>query len=64
MTWKLPHIFAMGFVGWMNRERQNVIAYLKEENRILQENLGHKRLLLDKTRNTRLTACLNAKEEL
>ena len=64
MTWKPLHIFAMALAGWMNRQQQDVIAYLEEENRILQEKLGHKRILMDKTQKTRLTACLNAKEEL
>ena len=33
--------------GWMNYEQQKVIEYLKEENKILREKLGHKRILLD-----------------
>jgi hypothetical protein len=30
--------------GWMNRKQQDVIAYLQEENRVLREQLGGKRL--------------------
>jgi endonuclease/exonuclease/phosphatase family metal-dependent hydrolase len=64
MTWKPLHIFAIALAGWMNRQQQDVIAYLKEENRILQEKLGHKCILMGKMQKTRLTACPNAKEEL
>ena len=30
--------------GWVNRYQQDVIDYLKEENRVLREQLGHRRL--------------------
>ena len=33
------------FAGWVNRSQQNVIEYLHEENRVLREQLGGKRLL-------------------
>ena len=33
--------------GWMNRHQQDVIEYLKEENKILREKLGTKRILLN-----------------
>ena len=29
--------------GWVNRNQQDVIAYLQEENRVLREQLGGKR---------------------
>ena len=32
------------FAGWVNRSQQDVIEYLQEENRILREQLGGKRL--------------------
>jgi polyhydroxyalkanoate synthesis regulator phasin len=51
MTWKPLHIFAMALAGWMNREQQDVIAYLREENRILREKLGHKRIILNEPQN-------------
>jgi hypothetical protein len=54
MTWKAPHIFAMALAGWMNREQQDVIAYLREENRILREKLGHKRIILNEPQKRRL----------
>ena len=30
--------------GWMNQRQQNVIEYLREENRTLREQLGGRRL--------------------
>ena len=35
------------FSGWSNRRRQDAIDYRKEENRILRERLGGKRLRLN-----------------
>jgi hypothetical protein len=32
------------FAGWLNRSQQDVIEYLQEENRVLREQLGGKRL--------------------
>ncbi len=34
MTWKPLHFFAVAIDGWMNRQRQEAISYLKEKNRI------------------------------
>jgi hypothetical protein len=34
------HIFVFAVVGWMNPQQQEVIEYLKEENRILREKPG------------------------
>jgi len=45
---------AVALAGWMNRQRQDVIAYLREENRILREKLGHKRLILNESQKRRL----------
>ena len=28
------------FAGWVNRQQADVIAYLREENRVLKEQLG------------------------
>jgi hypothetical protein len=44
MTFKPLTFIAVTIAGWMNRQQQDVIAYLREENRILREKLGHKRL--------------------
>ena len=40
--------------GWVNREQQQVIEYLKTENRVLREKLGKKRLLLNDNQRRRL----------
>ncbi len=34
------------FAGWANRRQQDVIDYLKEENRVLREQLGGRRVRL------------------
>lgn len=46
MIWKLWTLFTVALAGWMSRQQQNVIAYLREENKILREKLGRKRILL------------------
>ncbi len=33
------------FAGWVNRNQQDIIEYLQEENRVLREQLSGKRLL-------------------
>ncbi len=35
----------MMLAGWMNRHQQDVIEYLREENKILREKLGTKRVI-------------------
>jgi hypothetical protein len=40
----------------MNRQQQDVIELLREENRILREKLGHKRILLNDGQKRRLAA--------
>jgi transposase InsO family protein len=44
------------FAGWVNRGQQDVIEYLQEENRVLREQLGGKRLLLTDRQRRRLAA--------
>ena len=42
-----PHIWQLLVVtiaGWVNRYQQDAIDYLKEENRILREHVGGRRL--------------------
>jgi hypothetical protein len=56
MTWKPWTFVAVAVAGWMNRQQQDVIAYLTEENRILREKLGHKRILLNDGQKRRLAA--------
>src|SRR3954452_1096713 len=42
--------------GWMNQRQQNVIEYLREENRVLREQLGERRLRLTDDQRRRLAA--------
>ena len=44
----------VALAGWMNRQQQEVIEYLRTENRILREKLGHKRIILNDTQRRRL----------
>ena len=37
------HFVLVALAGWINREQQEVIDYLKEESRVLREQLGGKR---------------------
>jgi len=54
MTWKPLTFFAVTLAGWINRQQQEVIEYLRMENRILREKLGHKRLILNDCQKRRL----------
>ena len=56
MTLKPWHFIVVTLAGWMNRQQQDVIAYLKTENQILREKLGAKRLLLNQQQKCRLAA--------
>jgi len=40
--------------GWMNQRQQNVIEYLREENRALREQLGERRLRFNDDQRCRL----------
>ena len=46
MTWKPWQFLTVAIAGWMNRQQQDALSYLKTENRILREKLGQKRLIL------------------
>ena len=41
-------------VGWINHREQEVIGYLRTENRVLREKLGRKRVLLNDDQRRRL----------
>ena len=56
MTWTPWQFIVVAIAGWMNRQQQEVIEYLREENRILREKLGGKRLLLSVEQKRRLAA--------
>src|SRR5439155_9786714 len=42
------------FAGWVNRHQLDVIEYLQEENRVLKERLGGKRLRFTDAERRRL----------
>ena len=42
--------------GWMNQSQLDVIDYLREENRVLREHLGERRLRLNDDQRRRLAA--------
>ena len=42
--------------GWMNQQQQHAIEYLREENRVLREQLGSRRLRLNDDQRRRLAA--------
>ena len=44
----------MMLAGWLNRHQQDVIEYLREENKILREKLGKKRIILNDNQRMRL----------
>ncbi len=46
----------MTFAGWLNRKQQDAIEYLKEENRVLREQLGSCRLRFSNDQCRRLAA--------
>ena len=54
MTWTPWRFFLVAIAGWMNRQQQEAIAYLRTENRILREKLGQKRILLNVSQKRRL----------
>ncbi len=57
----MPHLFPLQlllvtFAGWSNRHQAQAIDYLIEENRVLKEQLGKKRLRLSDDQRRRLAA--------
>ena len=50
-TWQL---YFLVFAGWVSREQQELIEYLRTENQVLQEKLGKKRILLSDDQRRRL----------
>jgi hypothetical protein len=39
MTWTPWRFFVVALAGWMNRQQQEAIAYLRLENQILRDKL-------------------------
>src|SRR5882757_9992704 len=52
-----PFRFAViAFAGWMNQRQLQMIDYLREENRVLREQLGPRRLRFTNDQRRRLAA--------
>src|SRR5215831_13843075 len=49
-------ILLVALAGWVNRRQLEVIAYLREENRVLKEHLGGRRLQFTDPQRHRLAA--------
>lgn len=47
-------LYLVILAGWMNRQQQFVIEYLRTENQVLREKLGTKRILLNEDQRRRL----------
>jgi hypothetical protein len=47
-------LYMVILAGWINREQQEVIEYLRTENAVLKEKLGKKRILLNDDQRRRL----------
>jgi len=47
-------ILVAALAGWISREQDAVIEYLREENRVLRQQLGHRRLRLTDAQRRRL----------
>ena len=48
------HLVVIALAGWMNQRQQNVFEYLREENRVLREQLGELRLRFTDDQRRRL----------
>src|SRR5450631_3698807 len=48
------HLILIALVGWMNHRQYQVIDYLREENRVLREQLGGQRLRFNDDQRRRL----------
>ena len=49
-------VLLVALAGWISRRQQEVVAYLVEENRVLKQQLGKKRLRLTDDQRRRLAA--------
>src|SRR5215813_2790299 len=46
----------VSIAGWMNQHQQHVVAYLIEENRVLREQIGNRRIRFNDDQRRRLAA--------
>jgi hypothetical protein len=52
-TWQF---ILVALAGWLNQQQQDIVAYLSEENRVLREQLGGKRIRFTDDQRRRLAA--------
>ncbi len=52
-TWQF---IVLALAGWLNRQQQDIVAYLTEENRVLREQLKGKRIRFTDDQRRRLAA--------
>ncbi len=52
----LLQFLLMTIAGWINRKQQDAIEYLKEENRVLRQQLGGRRIRFSNDQRRRLAA--------
>ena len=52
----IHRFIVLAIAGWMNRQQQDAIEYLQQENRVLREKLGQKRIRLNDSQKQRLAA--------
>jgi putative transposase len=50
------HLLLISVAGWLGQQQRDAIDYLREENRVLREQLGGKRLRLSDDQRRRLAA--------
>ena len=53
-------ILVAAMAGWITRQQDQVIDYLREENRVLKQQLGRQRLRLTDAQRRRLPALLRS----
>ena len=49
-----PQFLILTTAGWLNRQQEDAIEYLREENRVLREILGRKRIRFTDAQRKRL----------
>jgi putative transposase len=54
--WHPLRVLLVALAGWINQQQRDVIDYLQEENRVLREQLGPRRLRFTNDQRIRLAA--------
>ena len=50
--------------GWMNQHQHHAIAYLVEENRVLREEIGHRRMRFNDDQRRRFGQSQDSRREM